>query len=275
MSFLTSFSMFAAFWILTLSEVFGAPGVTGVQTPSPEKSVGTAASVEAPTSPGSSLRPLITGEIRKLGDLTGPVLFHYKRTESVSDNGITTVDLKYANQDDSMAVKETLKYQNGKLTELHLDQLQLNESGEVRVTGNQLNFSYTKNGAVKTSEEALSKNDLLVCGDQIVATIVSHWDDIMAGKDYAIRYPVLDRRETVGFEFKKVREEPVGGKSAVVVRMKPSSFVIAALVDPLFFFMDKEGTHEVLRLDGRTIPKQKNGNSWKDLDATIIYKIGQ
>lgn len=52
--------------------------------------------------------------------------------------------------------------------------------------------------------------------------------------------------------------------------MKPTSFIIAALVDPLVFTFEKK-TARLLEMKGRTLPKLRKGEKWKDLDAFITY----
>jgi hypothetical protein len=52
--------------------------------------------------------------------------------------------------------------------------------------------------------------------------------------------------------------------------MKPTSFIIAGIVDPLIFSIERD-TVKLLELKGRTLPKKKVGNKWKDLDAEIVY----
>jgi hypothetical protein len=51
--------------------------------------------------------------------------------------------------------------------------------------------------------------------------------------------------------------------------MKPSSFVIAAIVDPIFFHFDKE-TKKLILVNGRVVPKQKVDGQWKDLDGLLV-----
>ena len=50
------------------------------------------------------------------------------------------------------------------------------------------------------------------------------------------------------------------GRPAVTIKMKPSSFIIAAIVDPLNFTFLKD-TRQIAELVGRTTPKQLGG--WK------------
>ena len=53
--------------------------------------------------------------------------------------------------------------------------------------------------------------------------------------------------------------------------MEPTSLIIARLVDPVFFTLEKNGQHRVLRYTGRVTPKTKVGNKWDDLDATVVF----
>ena len=73
------------------------------------------------------------------------------------------------------------------------------------------------------------------------------------------------------FKFAKHAESTRNGKPVVVLKMSPSSFVIATFVNPIFVTMEKEGEHHVLQYDGRTTPKIKDGNKWKDLDAVTVF----
>ena len=98
----------------------------------------------------------------------------------------------------------------------------------------------------------------------------------MAGETISIRLPVLDRLETVGFKFFKEKDATLDGVKMTVIKMKASSFVIAALVDPVLFYFHPteirpEG-HKCVQVVGRTVPKRKDGNKWKDLDAVMKFK---
>ncbi|MFN7728679.1 MAG: hypothetical protein ACK5P7_05955 [Bdellovibrio sp.] len=68
----------------------------------------------------------------------------------------------------------------------------------------------------------------------------------------------------------KTGEEDVSGQKALVLRMKPSSFIIAALVKPIIFKYASDGSR-LLEMNGRVAPKQKSGDSFKDLDAEVVY----
>src|SRR5436190_1758820 len=90
------------------------------------------------------------------------------------------------------------------------------------------------------------------------------WSMTQAGSS---RFIAQSRLETVGFKLAKDGEVIWRGKPTIRLKMEPTNFVIAQIVDPLFFIVEKEGAHRILEYDGRTTPKMKRGKDWKDLDA--------
>jgi hypothetical protein len=53
--------------------------------------------------------------------------------------------------------------------------------------------------------------------------------------------------------------------------MQPTSRLLSALVDPLYFTVEKSPPHRVLQYVGRTTPKKLAGDQWKDLDAVTVF----
>jgi len=100
--------------------------------------------------------------------------------------------------------------------------------------------------------------------------VQAHWPEILAGKTVSFRYASWERMETVGFDIKKSKELRESGEDLVQVKMSASSFVIAALVNPLFFTFSSDGKF-LRKMSGRVAPKKKVGESWKDLDADVVY----
>jgi hypothetical protein len=101
--------------------------------------------------------------------------------------------------------------------------------------------------------------------------IVEHWNELIRGQAVMFRFIAQSRIETVGFKFVKESDVTWRGKAAVRFRMEASSFIIAQIVDPLFFIVEKDGAHRVLEYVGRTTPKLRDGSKWKDLDARTVY----
>ena len=148
------------------------------------------------------------------------------------------------------------------------EQRQLGTVGILEVDGNEAKFAFTKDGKTKTSSERVG--DDLVVGPSLLGFLKARWDKILKGETVKARFAVMDRQETVGFEYFKVAEKDVAGRPAIVVKMKPSSFIIAALVDPLLFTFSKDDT-TLLELEGRTIVKVKKGEKFADFDGYTTY----
>ena len=53
--------------------------------------------------------------------------------------------------------------------------------------------------------------------------------------------------------------------------MQPTSIVIARLVEPVYFTVEKGGEHRILQYVGRTTPMIRRGNKWEDLDAVNVF----
>ena len=83
-----------------------------------------------------------------------------------------------------------------------------------------------------------------------------------------VRPAVLDRLVTIGFQLQAVEARP--GQTRI--RMKPSSFLVALVVDPLYFTFET-ATGKLVRLEGRVPPKVRDGDAWRDFDARVEYRF--
>ncbi len=195
------------------------------------------------------------------------VLFTQERIVKKDRRDGFFVEKTFKDSNGEVVVLETFVYKNGRVIKMELSQSQLKASGGFEVKDGKVHLHYTKNGKTKTDSENWVEN--FVSSDEIGGYLIKNWEALMEGDSIKIRLPVVDRLETVGFKFFKIGERPIGGKDHILVKMKPSSFIIAALVDPLVFTIEKNGRRRILEVDGRTAPKVKKENSWKDLDAIL------
>jgi hypothetical protein len=110
-------------------------------------------------------------------------------------------------------------------------------------------FEYTQReeGRVKkkTGSEPITKDTLV--GDMVAPYIAAHWDALMKGAAVNFRMIALSRAETVGFQLVKGSETTRDGTPLVTIKMEPTSWIIARLVDPLFFISEKTGAHHILQ----------------------------
>jgi hypothetical protein len=200
------------------------------------------------------------------------LMFNYKSeiekrsTDTVIVNTFTTPDGKTA----LIETAEFSQVEAGKerLRALRLSQKQTGAEGSVEIKDGKATFAWTVDGKTQTNTE--TAGDDFVAGPGILSYLQKNWGRILKGEDVDFRLAVLERRETVGFEFSKEKEIELGGQKAVIVKMKPSSLIIAALVKPLRFYVSADG-QKLIELHGRTTVKQGSPGNWQDLDVVTVY----
>lgn len=199
-------------------------------------------------------------------------LFKLKRSTTREGN-LVKVLREFTTLDDKVIVREHVVYDGNKFVSSDCDDMQIHFKGAAKVVPNgskpKIAFEYTKGGKHKTDSEKFSAD--IVNADMIYPFLATHWDQLMSGQAVKCRYIVLQRGETVGFEFTKQLETTVKGMPVVIVKMAPSSMLIAALVDPLTFTIEKNGQHRVLDYDGRTQPKIRQDGKLRELDALTVF----
>ena len=201
------------------------------------------------------------------------ILFTFHRTATKSGS-IVRVLREFNLPDGTIAARERVVYESGELKSFSLDEMQSGEKGSVVVQSTpggeiKLNFDYSQDGRKKTGSEKLVPNILI--SDMVGPFVISHWDALENGATVKCRLVALSRAETVGFKFFKEAESTWHGKPVVIVKLEPSSIIIARLVAPLHFIVEKESPHHVLQYTGRTTPRILKNGKWEDLDATTVF----
>jgi hypothetical protein len=213
-----------------------------------------------------------TAKVYELGKSHENVLFNY-RSESDEKGDTVVVNNHFYYPDGRLATHEEITFQkDGHVSLYKQEQAQLGATGSIEIGGGKAKFSFTRDGKTKTDTEDIGPE--FIVGSQIPLEIEAHWAELMKGETMKRRLAVLERCESVGFNYSKEGEGEVDGKKAVIIKMKPSSFIIAALVSPLHFYMSPDGK-ELYEIKGRTtVKKDKGGGKFGDLDADIVYTKG-
>lgn len=218
----------------------------------------------------------LTGTIFETSSGTNKTLYTFHR--SATRTNVTVYARRdFLNPDGSLAAREQAILERGRLVSFELDERQTGARGFARVTADPKNSArqrlvfdwITREGKKKTNHEVLQPGTLV--GDMIPDFIVAHWRELSRGNEVPFRFIVPARLETVGLKLVKESDVTWRGQAAVRLRMEASNFIIAQIVDPIFFIVEENEPHRVLEYIGRTTPKQRDGNNWKDLDARTIY----
>ena len=220
---------------------------------------------------------LLTGTIyAKDSDRKHPL---FTLTRKATRTGSTLkVVREYNYPDGKLAARERVDYEGDALVLYELEDFQSGARGRAVIgaeagkpSQKAINFRWSKDekSKLQTREEGLRKEVLI--NDMVAPFLVSHWDELSNGREVKCRYIVLPRRETVGFTFVKEREGTLNGRAVIILKMEATIPIIAELVDPLYFTIEKEGQHRVPEYTGRTTPKTQSGKKWKDLDAVTVF----
>jgi hypothetical protein len=222
----------------------------------------------------------LTGNIYPMGGESGKILFKSERRATRSGEKVE-VTREFTYPDGVLAVQEHFAYESGRLSSFEEHSFQTGDRGSVVIRPDprdparqRLYFEYTTGHGAEAKKtaanEALDKDTLI--DDMIPAFIAAHWDALQIGQAAKFRYIVLWRKETVGFKLIKESETTWKGIPVVRIKMEPTSFVIAQLVEPLLLVVEKHGEHRILEYIGRVSPKLKSGNKWKNLDAVSVFE---
>ncbi|MCB0391333.1 MAG: hypothetical protein KDD58_08580 [Bdellovibrionales bacterium] len=206
------------------------------------------------------------GFVYEAGSQRKKVLYNIERINKFEENK-EYLAIKFAEPDGTPAVTEEAFFVNDKLMRYTVNYHRRNEQGEVLIKDGRIYFEYNKDGKKKKNDEKFVDN--FIVGLSMSKFIEANWDKLVAGKTLDVRFGVDYRLDTVGFSIFRQKDKEKE-KNIMRVKMKPSSFLIAALVDPIYFNFDLN-TKKMLSFSGRTKPKQKIKDKWKDLDGETVY----
>lgn len=218
---------------------------------------------------------LLTGSIYdKPG---GRVLFTFRRTATQTGD-VVSVLREFNNPDGSLAALERVRYERGRLVRFELDERQIAATGNalVELLPNQrqrIQFQYAPRStrADRPKRENETVREQVLISDMLPGFMTDHWDELTRGGTVKFRYLVVPRLETIAFKLKRESTAELHGKKVVRIKMEPASRLIAQFLDPLVFTVEAVPPHRILQYWGRTTPKIRSGQSWKDLDALTVF----
>ena len=219
---------------------------------------------------------LLTGTVYALGSDQKKVLFTFQRTATRS-NSIVRVERKFIRPDGFVAAVEHVVYESGRLVSYDMREFQANLWGDIEIgfdpknpARQKISIDFCPASGVKKSASRNLEPDTLI-DDTIYPFILAHWDELMRGDSIKFQFVSLEWERTFSFRFKKDSETTLHGVAMVRIKMEPTSFIVARLVNPLYFTIEKDGAHRIAEYAGRTTPRVKKGKSWKYLDAETVF----
>ncbi|MDZ4082747.1 MAG: hypothetical protein U1E10_07415 [Bdellovibrionales bacterium] len=215
----------------------------------------------------AAMTPLFSAKIFDLQDRSKH-MFDYKNEFEVVGDKKTMLTTFLDLEGKVLVVEKTVVTvgENGSesLLSFEQDHRQLGTIGKIEVADGKAGFSFTKDGKTKTASETIEPNYIVT--SMVLGFVQSNWEKLMKGETAKVRLGVVDRRESVGFSFSK--ESATADK--VVIKMKPTSMIISALVSPLRFTFQPDGK-KLVELEGRAAVKVQKDGKFKDFDGFTVY----
>ncbi len=219
---------------------------------------------------------LLTGTLYAIGSDRKTVLYTFRRIATHS--GATVhVERQFYLTNGTLAAVDKVQYVSNELVSYRMQEFQARVSGAVQVAPDpkdparqQICIGYGP-GLNPPKGKAQDLPPDTVFDDTVYPFMMAHWDDLIRGDTVKFRFISFEWERTFGFEFVKTGESEQNGQPVVQITMQPANMIIAALVDPLIFTVEKASPHRVLSYIGRTTPRIQKGKSWKYLDAETVF----
>ncbi len=198
----------------------------------------------------------------------GQVLFSMDRDEKREKEKLLSAESSYFSSDHQIVLKEELLLNaDESLQSYVIDQKQLGQRWSLKRDGGLLTFSHASESTKKI--EPWVEN--LVVGPTLVPYLRKKREELLAAGSVAIRFASLERKETIGFTLKKVKEGETEGEKWVLLEMRPESFFISLILNPIELQLEKQ-SFRLMRMKGRMLPKFKNKGKWLDFEGEMFFK---
>lgn len=210
----------------------------------------------------------ITGQLFDLKG-TSKKVFDMKIEQKSSDNIITS-EIIYKDQAGGDQLHEIATMRGYNLLNYKVDQKQTKQKAEVSVKDGYIYFFLEEDDGKTKKTEKEKLKDNTIAPITMFNFVKENWTKLSSGEKLDVRMIVWFRMETVGFELFKVGEEVINGEPTLQLRLKPSNFLIAALVKPVDLWYSKSN-QRIVQMKGRVTPKILHEGKYKDFDSYVTY----
>ena len=185
------------------------------------------------------------------------VLYTFERKAEQKENSLIHIHSTYYDPKGEKGAEERILYENG--TPVSIEQERFGQETLCRANFRKdgtIEYTRFEHGkVVKTDKEKV--DDLTVITDQIFPVLFQNWEMLKKGDTFKFRLVLPCRLETFGFKIFKDEDVTYQGIPAIRFKMKPKSFVLAAVVPALYFIVESAQPHRMLEYQGHVLPLKK------------------
>lgn len=220
--------------------------------------------------------PLATATIYASGADEKKVLFTCRRTAARS-NATVRVQCDYTRPDGALAARERFVYEADRLVSYEREDLQAKLRGGIVIRparndpqNENICFESVRGGGARkqVATELLVRNTLV--NDMVYPFILAHWQALMDGTVVRFRFVSLERAATYAFKLTRDSATTWHGRPAIRLKMEASNLIVAHFINPLYFYLEPDGPHRILKYTGRVTPRIRIGTAWKQTDAETV-----
>ena len=224
----------------------------------------------SPTPQNITVRNL---KLYEIGKTDGPLLYNQKITKQKMPDGKVSTKTVTTDPHGKVIFTETM---------ISKGSMPLFQSDEVQQTKRHLELEvknervYLRTRALNAENDEKSKEDdeklpqNLISGALAEDFILENWDDLMNDETVYAKLAVMELREVIKFKFWKKQITKIDGKEVMEVMMKPSSFLVSLIVDPIHLYMDLK-EKKMIHYVGRTPLWKFTDGKISALDAEIVF----
>lgn len=214
----------------------------------------------------------------EIGSHRGRILYYFERT-STRSGSIVHVQRQFKAPDGSVAAMESGIYESNRLVSYQMKEFQAKLSGSVQIEpdpdhpGQQIVFIGYGKGLVHDKGKAQTLKPDTLIDDDLYPFMLAHWDDLIRGEHVKFRLVSIEWQHIFNFQLVITGETVVDGKICELICMKPTSFLLEKVVDPIIFTVEKARPHIMISYIGQTTPRVKKDNSWQYLAAETVFYL--
>jgi hypothetical protein len=194
-----------------------------------------------------------------------PLFWFERRAQSTGTQ--TVVDVWFRTADGETALHERVIYERENVIQYDSFEYQIDEHYAMRRAGGRVSFLVTRGNNVTRSSDRWTDETRII--DEIPDYIRKHWSALLAGETLQIRFVVMFRGEIIPFQIYKQATIDQNGTLAVVIRLRPSNWIIARFVRPVDLLFRSDERRTLVEMTGPLPVKIQRGSKWVDLDGRL------
>ena len=208
-------------------------------------------------------KKIYQGDVTPVGEDVSK--YYYIRYAADVDGNHKITHVTFSKDDKKLVVQSSNQDKEESLVSYDEVHLQKNYLGTIKVDKNKVKIIKIENGEIESNTEELGYP--VVVGPTLFGYIQNHWSELLAGDRLKIKFGLIERLETFGFD---VYMKSTNELSTTII-LTPSNFLMKLFVDDLEVDFDTK-SKRVKRYKGPVPQYDDSEGNLEKVVATSVYK---